>query len=299
MSVTTRMLVIAVTLIWGINFVIIKWGLEDMDPMTMTVLRFVFTSVPLVFFINRPTIAVSVLATYGICFGAGIWGLVNLSIGMGVPSGVASLLLQSSAFFTILVAVVCFKEKLSLATSLGIGAAFIGFALVLIYKGGSVSLAGMLLVILAAAFWTLCNVIIKLHKPDNVVSFIAWSGLFVPLPILFLSFGQDYYLTGALDFGQLMQMPSAKAWVSILFQSYVTTLFGYGVWTWAIGKHGLANVAPFSLLVPVAGLLFGWLLYGETLSVSAILGVALILLGLMLISNPNMGVLKASLNENV
>lgn len=284
MSFTARMLVITVALIWGFNFVIIRWGIEDVDPMMMTVLRFIFTSVPLVFFIKRPTIKLSVLATYGICFGAGIWGLVNLSIALGMPSGMASLLLQSSAFFTILVALVLFKEKLPVAKSLGIGLAFVGFALVLIYRGSSVPIAGVFLVLLAAVFWTICNVIIKLHKPKNVVSFIVWSSLFVPLPILFFSFAQDYYMTGAADLEHLIQMPSAKAWVSILFQSYVTTLFGYGVWTWAIGKHGLANVAPFSLLVPVAGLFFGWLFYSETLSTIAIVGSALILLGLALLS---------------
>jgi len=71
-----------------------------------------------------------------------------------------------------------------------------------------------------------------------------------------------------------------------LFQSYVTTLFGYGVWTWAIGKHGLVNVAPFSLLVPTSGLIFGWLLYGETLSSISIVGSMLILAGLALLSIP-------------
>jgi len=210
MSSIARVLVIIVVLVWGFNFVVIKWGVEDVDPMMMTVLRFLFTSIPIIFFIKRPKIKMSITALYGICFGAGIWGLVNLSIALGTPAGMASLLLQSSAFFTILTAIIFFNERLSTIKYSGIGVAFIGFAIVLAFRENSVSVVGVLLVLLAAVFWTICNVIIKLHKPENVVSFIVWSSLFVPLPILIFSFVQNYYMNEVVNFAGFLQMPSIK-----------------------------------------------------------------------------------------
>jgi O-acetylserine/cysteine efflux transporter len=158
--------------------------------------------------------------------------------------------------------------------------AFIGFSVILFFREESVTTTGVVLVLLSAIFWTICNVIIKKHKPDDIVSFITWSSLFVPVPVLLFSFGQELYATGAINFSNVMSMPNAEAWISILFQAYITTLLGYGVWAWAITRYGLSDVAPFSLLIPVSGLFFGWLIYDEMLSMASVFCSFLILLGL-------------------
>ena len=292
MDYKARLLVVAVALLWGFNFVVIKWGVESIDPAMMTALRFFFTAVPLIFFVKKPTISLSVVAMYGVFFGAGIWGLVNLSIALGTPSGMSSLLLQSSAFLTVLVAILFFGEKISSVKKVGLTVAFIGFSLVLFFRDGTVPLIGIVLVILAAMFWTICNVIIKKYKPSDIIGFIVWSSLFVPVPVIVFSMGQEFYISGSISVDNLLQFPSAKAWISILFQSYITTLLSYGIWTWAITKHGLSNVVPFALLVPVSGLFFGWLLYDEVLSLYSTVGSLLFLLGLALLFFPSKSLLK-------
>ena len=87
-----------------------------------------------------------------------------------------------------------------------------------------------------------------------------------------------------IDFNTLVQLPSIKGWISIVFQALVVTLFGYAVWTQLISKHGLAIVTPYSLLVPISGLFFAWLFYGEILSGVELVGSELVLLGLMLLT---------------
>jgi len=280
MSCGAKILVVIVVLVWGFNFAVIRWGIESIDPAMMTSLRFLFTSIPMIFFIKKPKVKMLVVATYGVLFGAGVWGLINVSIALGTPSGIASLLLQSSAFFTILVAAVFFKEKIAFTKKIGLGLAFIGFSVILFFREESVTIIGVVLVLLSAMFWTICNVIIKKYKPDDIVSFITWSSLFVPVPVLLFSFGQEFYATGTINFSNVMSMPNSEAWVSILFQAYITTLLGYGIWAWAITRYGLSDVAPFSLLIPVAGIFFGWLIYDEMLSMASVFGSVLILLGL-------------------
>lgn len=287
MSLLARLFVVSVVMIWGFNFVVIRWGMEGIDPITMTTLRFLLTAVPLIFFIKKPNVNLSIVALYGILFGAGLWGVVNIAVSLGTPAGMSSLLLQSSVFFTLLAAIVVFKETLPLKNTLGIAMAFVGFIVILLYRQSSLPLLGGMLVLVAALFWTVCNVIVRQHKPENVVGFIVWSSLFVPIPVLLFSLAQSYFLNGNIDFAHIIQLPDMKGWVSILFQSYVTTLFGYGIWTWAIAKHGLSNVAPFSLLVPISGLFSGWVIYDETLSTSSIVGAVLIMLGLILLSIPS------------
>ncbi|MEI6896983.1 MAG: EamA family transporter [Psychromonas sp.] len=288
MSLIARLLVITVVITWGFNFVVIRWGMEGIDPFTMTTLRFLLTSLPLVFFIKKPNIKLSIVALHGTLFGAGLWGLVNIAVSIGTPAGLASLLLQASAFFTLLAAVYLFEESLSFNKKVGLTVAFSGFLIILFYRQISLPLFGGFLILVAAVFWTLCNIIIRKYKPENAVSFIVWSSLFVPIPVLLISLVQSYFTKGVIDIESIISFPTTNGWLSILFQSYVITLFGYGVWTWAITKHGLSNVAPYSLLVPVSGLLSGWFFYNETLSTTSLIGVALIMLGLCLLSFPNL-----------
>lgn len=250
----------------------------------MTVLRFWFTAVPMIFFIRKPDIRMSVIALYGVLFGAGIWGLVNVAVSIGTPAGFASLLLQLSAFLTVLAAVFLFKESLSKKKATGIIAAFVGFSVVVLFRSGSVPIGGVILVFAAAAFWTMCNMIIRVTEPDNVVSFIVWSSIFVPIPIILAALGRQVVIDGHVAWVYILHMPTVKAWVSILFQSFVTTLVGYSIWTLAITRYGLANVAPYSLLVPISGLFFGWVIYNETLSLAEFAGSLLVIFGLILLS---------------
>ncbi|WP_230661157.1 EamA family transporter [Psychrobacter sp. I-STPA10] len=297
MKFKEHILAVLVVLIWGFNFVVIRWGIEDLHPLTMTLLRFLLTAIPMIFFIKKPDVAMRYVVIYGVLFGAGVWGLVNWAVFIGMPAGLASLLLQLSPFLTVLAAVVVFKEKLRLTQIVGIVTAFIGFLVICIIKtntnnvnGNAVGYVGMILMFLAAFFWTICNIIIKIAKPKDVLSFTVWSSLFVPLPILLftLLYGMiNNSISGtahSIVLDTFLQLPSIKGWVSVLFQAFITTLFGYSVWTQLIGQCGLARVAPYSLLVPISGLFFGWILYDETLSVFELAGSLLVLIGLLLLT---------------
>ncbi len=282
MTIKEHLLAVVVVLIWGFNFVVIRWGVEDVHPMTMTLLRFLLTAIPMVFLVKKPDIAMRYVATYGVLFGTGVWGLANLAVFLGTPAGMASLLLQMSPFLTVFAAVVIFKETLKPKQITGVIIALLGFLAICIFKSDSMSYLSLGLMLMAAIFWTICNIIIKIAKPKDVVSFTVWSSLFVPVPILLLSF--IYTLLYGAEFSTLVQLPNLKGWISIIFQALVVTLFGYAVWTRLISEHGLAKVTPYSLLVPIAGLFFGWLLYGEVLSTIEIIGSGLVLLGLILLT---------------
>ena len=282
MTIKEHLLAIAVVLMWGFNFVVIRWGVEDVHPMTMTLLRFLLTAIPMVFIVKKPDIAMRYVITYGVLFGTGVWGLANLAVFLGTPAGMASLLLQMSPFLTVLAAVVVFKETLKRKQISGIIIALLGFITICLFKSDSLSYLGLGLMLMAAIFWTLCNIIIKIAKPKDVISFTVWSSLFVPVPILLLSV--VYALFYGVEFNTLVQVPNLKGWISIIFQALVVTLFGYAVWTRLISEHGLSKVTPYSLLVPISGLFFGWLLYGEVLSVIELIGSGLVLLGLILLT---------------
>lgn len=271
-------LIVLTTLIWGFNFVVIKWGVQDVSAPLMTALRFALVAIPLVFFVKRPSIPLLAVAIYGLLFGCCIWGLVNYAISLGTPAGQSSLLLQSSAFMTAIAGVVFFSESMSGQKTGGILLAFVGFALISSGALASSSLFGVGLVLLAGFAWTICNVIVRYFKPDDILSFIVWSSLFVPLPIL------GYLAIFSSDLTNIQTLTGWRGLASIAFQAVVTTIIGYGIWTKMITRYGLSVVSPYSLIVPVSGLLFGYIFFGENPKFREILGSALVLLGLIFMS---------------
>ena len=129
---------VLVALIWGSNFSVIEVGLRDLDPFLLTGLRFAFTAFPLVLFLRRPRdVPVAALAGYGVLFGVGLWWVVNLAMAKGMSPGLSSLVLQFSAFFTVLSSAVVFRERIRVPQWIGMLLAAGGLALVIGHVEGS------------------------------------------------------------------------------------------------------------------------------------------------------------------
>ena len=150
-------------------------------------------------------------------------------------------------------------------------------------RNGS-ELLGVMLVLTAAIGWTVCNVIIRETKPNDIVSFIVWTSVFVPIPIVCARLTYQYMSTGMIVWGEIIQMSTVQGWLAILYQAYISSILGYKVWIYSISKFGLSNVVPYSLLIPVSGLFFGWLIYDEILTQIEIVNTLIILIGLSVLS---------------
>ena len=270
-------LAVLITFIWGINFSVIKLGLGTIDPFFLAALRFFLTAIPLIFFLPKPDVRFSIVILYGLLFGIGLWGMVNLGIYLGVSAGVASLILQFSAYFTIILGFFFFSDKLNKVQLFGMLVSMLGLIVSLVYKDVSASLFALFLVVIAALSMGLCNVIAKKSSPKNMLSFLAWSSLFSPIPLLLIAFttNKDFALVPALSNIDLL------GWFSILFQVYITTLFGYWAWIGLLKKYPISTVAPISLLVPIFGFIGSIILFQEPITLMKLVSTILILLGLV------------------
>lgn len=269
-------LALLVTAIWGINFSVIKLGLATVDPFILAGIRFSLCALPAIVFVGKPNVPWRYLIGYGLVFGIGLWGVVNLGIKAGLSPGIASLVLQFSAFFTLLLGAVVFKEALNRFQVLGMLLALAGLLCIIGITDGSVSLPGVVLVLLGAVSWSVANVIIKKARTADVFAFLVWSSAFAPLPL----FALDYGVNGSAGYVALVEQLSTTAVASILFQVYPNTLFAYWIWNSLLKKYPVSTVAPLSLLVPIFGLLGSALVFGERLSASKVLAVVLVVLGL-------------------
>ncbi|ANH98259.1 hypothetical protein A8L59_12850 [Pseudomonas koreensis] len=270
------LLAIAITAIWGANFSVIKLGLTSVDPFILAGIRFTLCALPAIFFIAKPDVPWRYIVGYGLVFGIGLWGVVNLGIQSGLSAGIASLVLQFSAFFTILLGSWLFKESISRFQYAGMGLALCGLLSIVSIVDGTVTTAGLTLVLLGAVAWSAANVINKKAKTTQVFAFLVWSSAFSPIPL----FALDYAVNGSTGYSALVNQLDYRAVLSILFQVYPNTLFGYWVWNSLLKRYPVSTVAPLSLLVPVFGLFGSAMIFNETLSLNKIAAVVLIVSGL-------------------
>lgn len=269
-----------VTVLWGANFSAIKLGLATVDPFLLTALRFLFCALPAIWLLPRPALPLWVPASYGMLFGLGLWGAVNFAIHIGLSAGLASLVLQSSAIFTVLLAARLFGERVAPAQWFGIALATGGLLAIIASTQGRLSLAGTLLVVFAALCWSICMLLVRRHRPEHMLAFVVWSGAFAVVPL----FALTWLVKGAAPFVALVHDANAGTVFSVAYQAYVVTLFGYAAWNRLVGRYPASTVAPLSLMVPVTGLLVAWLAYGEEIGGGKLAGALVVLAGLAVFS---------------
>lgn len=277
MKVQHLLLAILVTAIWGINFSVIKLGLTAVDPFILAGIRFTLCALPAIFFVAKPDVQWRYIIGYGLVFGVGLWGVVNLGIKSGLSAGIASLVLQLSAFFTIFLGSRVFKETITPYQMAGSLVALCGLSSILFIVDGSVTLTGLALVLLGAVAWSVANVINKKAKTRQVFAFLIWSSAFSPIPL----FALDYLANGSSGYSILLDQLDHRAVLSILFQVYPNTLFGYWIWNSLLKQYPVSTVAPLSLLVPIFGMLGSVLIFNERLSPMKVAAVILIVSGLV------------------
>lgn len=276
MKLSHLLLAVLITAIWGVNFSVIKLGLHAVDPFLLAGIRFTLCALPAILFIKKPDVPWRYLIGYGLVFGIGLWGLVNLGIQAGLSAGIASLLLQFSAFFTLLLGSLVFRERLSRYQIAGGLIACAGLLSIFFITDGSVTISGVLLVLAGAIAWSVANIISKRAGTRQVFAFLVWSSAFAPLPLFLL----DGVVNGMAGYRALHSHADSLALLSILFQAYPNTLLGYWVWNGLLKRYPVSTVAPLSLLVPVFGILGSVAIFGETLSTQKIVALLLIVTGL-------------------
>ncbi|SBS29118.1 putative amino-acid metabolite efflux pump [Marinomonas aquimarina] len=275
MTQKDSLLLVLLMALWGFNFSVIKLGVNNIDPFLLTALRFTLAVLPLIFFVRRPNVPWRYLMAYGLTFGVGVWGLTTLSVGAGVSSGLASLLLDMSVISSLLVGRYLLKEQVTVSKVLGSALALLGLGIIIWNQEGTVTALGLVLVLCASVFWSINGLIVKRSGTREIFAFNIWGMAFAPLPLLLLALS----VSGPDSVMQSFTEMNASVLFSAAFQAYPTTLLGYWFWNKMIVKYSVSSVAPMTLLVPVFALIGGYLFFGESLDAAQSIAAVVILLG--------------------
>ena len=281
MPIKDLSLALLTIVVWGLNFAVIKLGVVGVPPMLLAALRFMCAVFPAIVFFRAPRVPLRLYLAYGALISVGQFALLFTAIHVGMPTGLASLVLQAQAFFTLVFAALFLGERWKRSQLTGLLLAGTGLALIGSSHGQTMPLLGFALTLGAAAAWAGGNIVsraVSRHGPINQLAFVVWSSL-VPIgPFLLLS----WVFEGPDAIRDALSGLNLTSVASVAYLAWAATLFGYGVWTWLLSRHPANRVAPFSLLVPLVGLSTGWIVFGEALRPVHFVGGALLMGGLLL-----------------
>ena len=271
------LLALAVVTVWGTNFVVMKFALGHLPPLTLAALRFTLACVPAIFICKRPA-GWGNLAAYGLLIGVGQFGAIYTAMNGHISPGMASLVVQVQAFFTIGLAMALTGEKVRGYQLAALALAAAGLGWLMLHTNADVTPLGLGLVLVAAMGWAGGNIVARRAGQVNMVAYVVWSSLFAAPALFALAFAVE----GPAAIVAGIRNADAATWGAVVWQSVGNSLFGYAAWGWLLARHPAATISPLSLLVPVFGMGASALILHEPLSSWKLTAAALVLGGLAL-----------------
>lgn len=281
-----QLLALLVAVVWGVNFPATTLALEHYPPFLMVALRFTLVAVPALLLVPRPQVPLRWLLGVGLGIGLLQFAFLYLGMAAGMPGGLASLVLQASAPFTVLLAGVWLHERLSRRQAVGIGVAVLGLAVIAVHRAQVAALLPVVLTLCGALGWAFGNVCSRQARAPKPLHLTLWMSVVPPVPMLVLSL----LVEGPQRIGQALRTSvtaeALPAVLGLLYIVVVATLLGYGLWNSLLSRHPSTVVAPFSMLVPVVGVLSSWLIFGEVIDRTELVAGIAVVGGVLLASRP-------------
>lgn len=270
-----------VAALWGANFVAIHESLTQFPPFFLVCLRFSLLAIPALLFVRRPQVPVRWLLLYGVGFG--ILQFVFLYAGMaaGMPAGLASLVLQASAPFTVMLAFAFLRERPGRVRLVGIAVAVVGFTVIAVTRGLQAQLVPVLLVLAGGLGWAIGNIGSRQARAAQPFNLMMWMTVIPPVPLLILSLLVEGPARIAESLSTSFTATAVPAWLGLAYTVLLGTVVGSSLWSLLMTRNPSSSVAPFSMLVPVAGFLAAGIVLGERPAAGDLAGGVLVILGVL------------------
>jgi O-acetylserine/cysteine efflux transporter len=273
-------LAVLVAVIWGLGFVASRWALDEISPALMTTMRFAIAAVPCLF-VRRPEVSWRILIAISSTLFLGQFLAQSWAIAHDVPVGLASVIVQSQALFTVAFAALAFREIPTRLQMTGIGIAMIGLLMICGTVGFDFSVGAFAVLLISPISFAIGNLLLRRAQDVPMFDLFAWLCLVPPLPLLALALAVD----GPQATWHALWQMSPTGLVSMLFIGAISTCVAYWLWGRLLRDYTAAQVVPFALLVPFVGAAASSVVFGETFGplrlggmVTVIGGVAIMLL---------------------
>lgn len=284
MGLKDTLLALLVVAIWGVSFVAMQLGLQQLSPLLLGGLRCLLLALPAIFLLPRPALAAHTLILYGLLIGFGQFAFLFFALHGGLSAGVAAMLLQLQLLFTVLLGTLLFGERIRASQILALLFVFAGVALLLHQGADGLSLpnTAVLFALGAALCLALGNLLQRLRIRDSIQgslpALIAWAALAPILPFFLAAWlfdGGQTTLTAlrGIDLTTLL---------ALLYLAYIATHLAYAIWGRLLRRNHTGYLMPFTLLIPLIALAADEIVFATPLSAVQLYSLLLILLGLAL-----------------
>jgi O-acetylserine/cysteine efflux transporter len=282
-------LAVLVAVIWGLGFVASRLALDELSPALMTAMRFAIAAVPCLF-VRMPKISWTVLIAISGTLFLGQFLAQSWAIAHDVPVGLASVIVQSQALFTVAFAAAAFREIPTRMQMAGIGVAAIGLVMISGTVGFDFSVGAFAVLMISPVSFAVGNLLLRQARSVPMFDLFAWLCLVPPLPLLALALAVD----GPQAIVHSLLSISRTALVSMLFIGAISTGLAYWLWGRLLRDYTAAQVVPFALLVPFVGAAASSIVFGETFGPLRLSGMLVVVCGiaLMLSSRPSQALPK-------
>lgn len=277
MTVRDRLLAAVVAVLWGANFLAIHVGLEHYPPLFLAALRFTVLAIPTVLLVPRPRVPLRWLIGYGLGFGTVQFLFLFVAMDVGMPTGLASLVLQASAPFTVLLGAMLLRERMSARQVVGITFAVVGLLAIAVAQAQAAALIPLVLTLIGALGWAFGNLAARLADPPSPLHLTLWMSVVPPIPLLTASLLTEGPAADWAALRAAVTPEGVPGVLSVVYLAILATVLGSGIWTALMRRYPAGVVAPYSLLVPVIGIALAAVALGERPSaVELVAGVVII-----------------------
>jgi drug/metabolite transporter (DMT)-like permease len=280
------MIITTLTLLWGLNYTAVKVSNEGLSPVFASTLRSVIASLCGIVYCLRKRqklFHTDVMLFHGFMVGL-LFGLEFACIYFGLlyTDAARSVVFVYLSPFVVAVGAHFFLRGDRLTTLKTIGLIFAFLGVVIVFQGRPKAakptmLIGDILQITAAFFWGATTIYIKRYMAEKVSPINTFLyQLFFSIPILLV-------VSLILEPRWIKGITLAVG-VSLFYQSIIVAFISYFIWFWLIHEYSVSRLSAFTFFTPIFGVLFGILFMGEEFTLSLMVGLPLVCLGIFFVN---------------
>ena len=263
---------------WSINYLAVRYGVNEFPVWVALTIRFTITAAVLVPFYTITKEQIIPIFWLMLVLAPGHFAFLFYALQLSESVGTISIVIQIAPAFSVLLAWMFLKDVPGIRRVLGLSIAFIGIVILFYNPNFFDNWAALATGLLAAFFLGLYPIILKNLGKIHPLAIIAWSSAFaIPVTILMSLLNNEY---ANLSLSSI----SSNAWIGIVYTAIGSSVISHGTWAWLIQRQTISKLAPIMLCVPIIVVLLSTLLLNEALTLRFLASAAIVLFGIFIIT---------------